>query len=663
MYTVTRNTFADAMRDAHADGLLDSDFMKLVADHEQPLNEMVCPEEDARQALRSLRLSYLLRSGDVLYERPQYMWLRSALRIHGSDLEQVQTTYSLMSTFKMIPSTTLLSNSGLIGRSTCSDYYLRVDGMEREASLTVRLSPLEGESMVDGVLQAGLRPALDILNSTLKNAGRRPGCRGGDLAVYLEPWHAEIEAFLNIIKTGGVMEGYGHITQYGLILNDLLIQAEGHWTLFCPSQAPLLTSSHGALFESEYIRLEMAGVGTRTVSARRLWRLIMDLQKATGKPSIVFKGSFDSITPLLGLMNPLTPPEMSEDIAPVASRSEHPVCGNTVALILPSFLTGDRDIDYQELEWVARHAALVLHILYDRAAHPEPKAVVLDIAPSALAVGVKTLGLADALALMSLAYDSVEAKQVNWLVSETVQFGVLDQCVALTQRMGLVSIPLAIPHVSASPSKISPNRIVSGRYNWDALDARLGSYPSLEALIRQDTSGDISPLVGYAAGSDPFMSLVSAVETASKVFVSIPSHFLRSMEIKGLWTAALRDKIIARRGSIQGVDSVPEDLQRLYKTAWDVDQHQLMDMAADRASFVYRGSATNMYMVDPSLASLTSLAFRSWTIGAKVGIQRIFKQGPPRPFPVLLPSDTQTTYVSPDCVGSGTALDPICVPW
>ncbi|KAF5314143.1 hypothetical protein D9611_006992 [Ephemerocybe angulata] len=617
IYTVTRNTFSEAMRGAHAAGLLDNTYMNLVVEHEHVLNKMIHPEEDARfeyLALRLLRSSYLLRSGDILYERPQYMWLRSALHIHGSDLKLVYATYGLMSTFKMIPSTTMLANSCLMDRSRWSEYYLQTDGTSDQmlSSLTTVTklwrdgvrggfgcqSVPARRSLVGGVLQAGLRSTLDLINSAVKFTGRRPRCPAGDVAVYLEPWHAEIEVFLKMVKYGGVAEGHGNITHYGLILNDIFmrrVQSEGNWTLFCPSKAPLLTSSCGATFETEYIRLEAAGVGTRTVSARGLWKQIMDLQLMTGRPSIIFKDAVDPDSTSV-CSRTQTPPSGGTGSAQSPSRAADLACCHSVVLILPSFLNDEREVNYPELERVTRHAAAILHGLSDRATYPMADG--LKTSSPALAGGIRTLGLADMFALMNIPYDSVAAKQANVLIAETIQYCALDQCSVLSLRAGSSSIPLANLRVTAAASADRRLRAGSRRYDWTALGKGPWVGPALDVNAIQEPTVDIALLVGYAVGSDPFRSLVSAVETTTKVAVLIPKHFILSMEGRGLWSAALRDAIIARRGSIQGISSIPEDLQRIYKTAWEVDQLRLMDMAADLP------------------ASLVSVGLRSIPLGA-----------------------------------------------
>ncbi|KAF6744355.1 ribonucleotide reductase [Ephemerocybe angulata] len=623
IYTVTRNTFSDAMRGAHAEGLLDSTYMNLVVEHEHVLNDMIHPEEDTRfeyLALRLLRSSYLLRSGNTLYERPQYMWLRSALHIHGSDLKLVHATYVLMSTFKMIPSTTMLANSCLVDRSIWSEYYIQAEcTSDRMLSSLTSVAKLWRDgvrggfgcqsvparrSLVGGVLQAGLRSTLDLINSAVKFTGRRPLSPAGDLAVYLEPWHAEIDVFLKIVKYGGVAEGHGNVTHYGLILNDTFmrrVQTEGNWTLFCPSKAPLLTSSCGAAFETEYLRLEAAGVGTRTVSARGLWKQIMDLQLTTGRPSIIFKDAVDPDSTSV-CSRSRTPPRGGTGGVQLPSGAVELACCNTVVLILPSFLNDKSEFDYLELERVTRHAAAMLHGLRDRVASPMADGMKTSF--QALAGGIKTLGLADVFALMNIPYDSVAAKQSNVLIAETIQYCALDQCSVLSLRAGSISTPLANLRVTAVSSASGRLRAGSRRYDWNTLGKGPWVGPALEVIASQDPTVDIALLVGYAACSDPFRSLVSAVDTTTKVSVLIPKHFILSMEGRGLWSAALRDAIIARRGSIQGISSIPEDLQRIYKTAWEVDQLRLMDMSADRASFLCLFQDMNLYMVDPSLALL-----------------------------------------------------------
>ncbi|KAF6742987.1 hypothetical protein DFP72DRAFT_859645 [Ephemerocybe angulata] len=658
IYAITQSLFSDAMHDALAMGLLDGNFIHLVDGYERELNDVVRPEEDRRfgyPALRVLRSSYLLRQGKVLLERPQYMWLRVALHIHGSDLEMVKATYNLMSTFMIMPSTTLLANGGLRDRADHSSYRFSV-GSTSDAMLSslgnlailardgARLDlecqsvPAE-RSIVGGVSQAGLVATMNLLVASLHVAGCRPSGPRGAVCFYLEPWHAEFESYMRIIKARGRREESGSDPHYGLLLNDLFmtrVRSGGEWSLFCPSQAPLLLTSHGADFDAEYARLEASGVRKRTTSARRLWRLIAELQVATGGPSITFKDAANSDGTLLPVES-ITPPSLRLGmVRPVGTTRPAP-------------------------SKVARHAISALYTSTTRAFHSQDVLQEADAARVALGVGV--LGLADAFALMNISYDSDEARQTNLHIAETVRYCTLDQICRLSRRG--TSQPS-----SPGTSPAGPRHTYNGSmppepvpYDWKALEAQtIGSRASVDCRPR--TFSWLHSVV----------CLVSTIKVPSKVFAYIPGHFLHTMEQIGLWNSSLRDRIIAEGGEYTSSLSISVVLQyakviRLYK------EHQVYPrrnsgciqnrLGCGPDSYSGHGRGLRFRLMSRPFGlpvyGQTVGSLSGW-MGYKTGFQRLVSKTLPHSFPVVLPKDVLDSDTPLECIGSGSAADPICLP-
>ncbi|KAF5331859.1 hypothetical protein D9611_008871 [Ephemerocybe angulata] len=623
VYARTPDKFCDAMRMAYAKNLVDCGFMDLVEKHEQALNSMIRHEEDRRfnyVSLRLMRETCMLRDGALLLERPQFVWLRAAVQMHRDNLDQVKTVYELMATFKMVPSVSMLASSGSNDRSAGFSYLISPDGtiealfsclgnviqLARDGGrvgLGLQKVLSEG-AVVKGVRQLGSVSFLDTLNSSLALTGRSPQDLAGGITVYFELWHADIERVLNALHSNKWTLGTTRRFKVGLVVNDLFLERvrdERPWSLLCPSRAPLLASMDGAEFAEEYMRLEDAGVCSKVVDARSLWKTIVEKQLGTGEPSILFKEAMRGKS----IHGPAGPITLSSSCAGLVQHTDDllPSACPTLSIVLPSFVTEDGKLDKDELERVTRQAVRTLNDAIDCASFP-----FLGNSLSVKnyrALGIGFLGFADLLAILKLPYDSDDARRLNILIAETIQYYALDQSASLASSRGSYS---KFDQSKSSRGTLQVDlwsqRAVSGLYDWDALRLKVTAGVFNASVTAEVSNSDVSQLVGCSASSEPFRSLISAVEISSKLYVVIPHHLIATFERAGLWNASLRDRIVSKGGSLQEVEGVPDNILRVYKTGWDIDPLNVIDMAAGRAPYICQTQSLSFYMVKPTIASI-----------------------------------------------------------
>ncbi|KAF5328153.1 hypothetical protein D9611_010391 [Ephemerocybe angulata] len=582
IYKATPTGFGDAMRAAHSAGAISADFMSTVERHEPALCAMIRHEEDRRlnfRALCALRFSCLLHDAERLLERPQHMLLRAALYMHADNLEEVEATYLLMATQKMFPSYGILTGSGTSKPVLTSCYALRMEtanvlpSIEKAVRLVrdgadvgigVQSLACRG-SVVDGTVQAGVPLAISALEAMLQALGTSMNRPSGAISVFVEPWHTDIEGLLKLIRKRSKVFRDGPRLEFGFLINDLFlhrVHADQPWTLVCPSRAPQLESLHGSAFEAEYTRVETGGHGSRQIGAPR------GNCGATVSDSTSFDGKEHILAAYLQALG----------------------AGSMLTLILPSFVTAEGAMDFQELSRVTRKAVDALNGVVDRTSRPLPPDGVFEGKPTAIRVG--TNGFADLMVALGHSYDSSVARELNVAIAELVQYIALDQSCALLKTRGPISAPLN-PNSETSTRLVQDHiwslRELSNRYDWGALRARV----TTEGLRNCDvTVYDSDPMTSIITGcsesSEPFRSLIAVLNGPSGLFVNIPRRFMGALERSNLWDDEVRDRIVEHRGSIQTMAKVPSSVRSAYRTVWDIEQSTIIRFALERAPFLCR---------------------------------------------------------------------------
>jgi ribonucleoside-diphosphate reductase subunit M1 len=394
---------------------------------------------------KTLERSYLMRSKGVLVERPQHMWLRVAIGIHGNDFALVKETYDLMSQKYFTHATPTLYNAGTPHPQLSSCFLLSleadsIDGIYNTLKECAQISKwaggiglhihnvrATGTPIVGTNGQSnGIVPMLQVFNATARYVDQGGGKRNGSFAIYLEPWHADVESFLDLKKNHGDEELRARDLFYALWIPDLFmekVKQDADWHLFCPHKCPGLADCYGSEFTKLYNKYVFEGKAIKVIKARALWFKVLDSQMETGTPYLLYKDAVNrkSNQQNLGVIKSSN---LCSEILEYSDAEETAVC-NLASIALTTFVKSDKTFDYDKLHQVAKVVTINLNKVIDINFYPTEKTRVSNLLHRPIGIGVQ--GLADAFALMDIAFHSEEAIQVNKLIFETLYHAALEQ--------------------------------------------------------------------------------------------------------------------------------------------------------------------------------------------------------------------------------------------
>ncbi|MDX2285933.1 MAG: ribonucleoside-diphosphate reductase subunit alpha [Bacteroidia bacterium] len=587
---------------------------------------------------KTLERSYLLKAKGRIVERPQHMIMRVAVGIHGDSLDAVLETYHLMSERWFTHATPTLFNAGTPRPQLSSCFLLSmqedsIDGIYETLKQCAQISQSAGGiglsihnvratgSYIKGTNgnSNGIVPMLRVFNDTARYVDQGGGKRKGAFAIYLEPWHADIFDFLDLKKNHGKEELRARDLFYAMWIPDLFmkrVRDNGKWSLFCPNEAPGLYDSWGEEFEARYTAFEAQGLARREVNAQDLWFQILESQIETGTPYILYKDHANRKSNQQNL-GTIRSSNLCTEIIEYTSEDEVAVC-NLASIALSRFIK-DGAFDHQRLFEVTQVVTRNLNRIIDINFYPVPQARNSNLRHRPIGIGVQ--GLADVFVMLRMPFDSPEARQLNRDIFETIYFGALTASNELAKRDG--------PYASYEGSPASKGQLQfdlwnvepSLRWDWYTLKAsilRHGIRNSL--LLAPMPTASTSQILGNNECFEPFTSNIYTRRTLSGEFVVVNKYLLEDLIERGLWNDAMKDRLIAANGSIQQFPDIPDDLKQLYKTAWELSQKVVIDMAADRGAFICQSQSMNIFMENANFGKLTSMHFYAWEKGLKTGM-------------------------------------------
>ena len=643
---VGRDTsFREYIRQALDLGLLASNVGELALPQVERLEYAIHHERDdgfEYFGLRTIADRYLLRhpKNRNLIERPQWMFMRVALGLSKTVDEAIEL-YEIVSQFLYMPSTPTLFNSGTRHPQMSSCYLLTVaedslDGIYKSITDCARLSKFSGGIGIDWTpvrssgalikgtngLSNGIIPFLKVFDSSV-HAVNQGGKRKGAAAVYLEPWHSDIETFLELRNNTGSEERRAHNLNLAHWIPDLFmkrVEVDAQWSLFSPSDVPELLQCYGAEFEKAYVAAETSGKAMKSVSARNLYARMMQTLAETGNGWLCFKDPSNARAAQTGKNgNIVHSSNLCTEIIEVTSAAETAVC-NLGSINLAAFVRDDRTFDYEKLGKVARVATKFLDRVIDINFYPTQEAAASNRKWRPVGLGI--MGLQDALFKMRVPFDTDEARKTSSKISETAYWHALQTSMELAEKEGSFT---AFKESRYVEGKLQPQlaREVSGievetHYDWDKLGqeiARKGLRNSL--LIAIAPTATIASIVGSYESIEPQVSNFLKRETLSGEFLQVNRYLIADLQRLGLWNDRMRDKIIAGDGSIQAITELPEELRNLYKTAWEIPQKTIIDMGAERSAFICQSQSLNLFLEDPSIGKMSSMYMYAWKKGIK----------------------------------------------
>lgn len=662
LYKETLDSFSETVSYIHSNTKrLDSKLYNIVITNRDLIDSKIKNERDSifdYFGFKTLERSYLIHVGDKIAERPQYMWMRVAIGIWGENLDEAFKTYDLMSQGNFTHATPTLFNSGTPRPQMSSCFLIAnkgdsLEGIMETCTDVAKISALAGGIGLhvhdirangshihkSGGTSKGLLPLLKTYNELAKYWDQGGGKRKGSFAIYLEPWHRDIEMFLDIRKNHGKEEVRARDLFNALWVCDLFmerVETNDVWTLFCPNEILIATGKrlqdvYGEEFKALYLELEALKIG-KTIQARDLWQHIIEVQAETGTPYLAYKDAANkkSNQKNIGIIKSSN---LCIEIMEVSTPTEQAVC-NLASIALPKYVKGDGSFDFDKLISVTDQVVKNLNQVIDVNFYPTEETKTSNFNHRPIGIGVQ--GLADTFAMMGIAFDSKEAKELNKQIFETIYYAaVMASCILAKDRYKITSTlteyrntPYSGAYYSFKNSPASRGElqfdmwgVKPTMYNWDELKEQVKIYglrnSLLVALMPTASTGQI---LGNNECFEPFNSNLSTRGTLAGTFPIINKHLVRDLEKEGLWSKEIKNKLVVENGSIQNIPEIPVYLKERYKTAYEISQKVIIDMCADRGAYVCQSQSMNVFVSEASPAKLSSMHFYGWKAGLKTGM-------------------------------------------
>lgn len=595
---------------------------------------------------KTLEKSYLLRDSSMkVMERPQHMWMRVALGIWNNNLDMAFKTYDLLSTKRMTHATPTLFNAGTPSAQLSSCYLLSmaddsIAGIYKTLGDCAAISKYAGGiglhlhnvrargSLIRGTngTSNGLVPMLRVFNNTARYVDQGGGKRNGSFAMYLEPWHADLEDFLRLKLNSGAEEERARDLFYALWIPDLFmrrVEADASWSLFCPDEAPGLADVHSTAFDELYESYEKAGRARSTISARKLWFQILETQMETGTPYLLYKDAANSKSNQQNL-GTIKSSNLCTEIIEYSSPTETAVC-NLASIALPSYIK-DGAFDFDALRETVKTLVRNLNRIIDINFYPTPETKRSNMRHRPIGIGVQ--GLADLFAELDIVWESEAALTLNKLIFEHMYFAAIQESAAIAQIEGTYETFEGSPiHKGILQPDMWGVKPISD-LDWDGLRKLAAAGIRNSLLMAPMPTASTSQILGFNECFEPFTTNIYTRRTLAGEFIVVNKYLVKELIGLGLWSDAMKQRIIAFNGSVQTISEIPERVRQKYKTAWELPQKLLIDMAAERGAFICQSQSLNLFVAEPTNSKLTSMHFYGWKKGLKTGCYYLRTKAP-----------------------------------
>jgi ribonucleoside-diphosphate reductase alpha subunit len=610
--------------------------------------------------LKTLEKSYLQRLDGVLMETPQYMFMRVAIGIHGEDIPSVIETYNKMSQGYFVHATPTLFNAGTPRPQMSSCFLIAnkedsINGIYGTLTECAQISKWAGgigmhihdvranKSRIRGTngTSDGIIPMLRVFNATARYVNQA-GRRKGSIAVYMEPWHADIMEFLELRLNQGDEEARCRDLFSALWIPDLFmkrVEQGGQWSLFCPDKAPGLSDAVGEEFEALYTKYEEEGRANATVPAAEVWKAILKSQTETGTPYMLYKDACNKKSNQKNL-GTIKSSNLCTEILEYTDKDETAVC-NLASIALPKYVNEEtRTFDYEKLHEVTKTVTKNLNRVIDRNFYPVETARKSNMRHRPIGLGVQ--GLADVFILCRLAFDSDEAKEMNARIFETMYHAALEASSELAEVEGSYETFEGSPASQGVLQFDMWEGETKLHYDWDALKERIKEKGLRNSLLMAPMpTASTAQILGNNECFEPYTTNIYLRRTLAGEFVVVNKHLVNDLKKVGLWSKEMKDLMVKAGGSIQNIVDIPDDIKNLYRTVWEISQKSIIDMAADRGRFIDQSQSMNLFMESPTLSKLSSMHMYAWKAGLKTGMYYLRSKAKARPIQFSL---------EPECV-------------
>jgi ribonucleoside-diphosphate reductase alpha chain len=634
------HSFSQSVLVGHELGIIGDTTVEFVTANARKLNDTVVYDRDNLFeffGLRTVYDRYLLRHPETRHvlETPQYFFLRVACGLSTCPDEAIRF-YELISSLQYLPSSPTLFNSGTTHSQMSSCYLLdspedSLEGIYKRYTDIARLSKFAGGigvawhrirakgSLIKGTngLSNGIVPWLKTLDSSVA-AVNQGGRRKGAACIYLESWHADIEDFLDLRENTGDHQRRTHNLNLANWIPDLFmerVEKDWVWSLFDPKKVPHLTDLFSDEFQAAYVKAEEEGLYERQVPARELYSRMMRSLAQTGNGWMTFKDASNTKCNQTGEPGRVVHlSNLCTEIIEVTDQDETAVCN--LGSVNLGLLVVDGAFDFERLGEVVRIAVPFLDRVIDINYYPTPEAEHSNSLWRPVGMGL--MGLQDVFFKLGLPFDSPEARSLSARISEEIYFNALWASTELAELAG--------PHDNYSITRVAQGDLQFDLWGieptdverWQGLRDRIAEHGLRNSLlIAIAPTATIASIVGCYECIEPQVSNIFKRETLSGEFLQINRYLVRELQGRGMWDEAMANKIKSTEGSIQGIDDIPEDIQAVYRTAWEVPMRSLIDMGAERGAFIDQSQSLNLFMESPTIGKLSSMYLHAWKSGLK----------------------------------------------
>lgn len=653
--------------------LVSKDLYTFVQNNKEKLNNHINYKRDydfGFFGFKTLENQYLLSINKKTIERPQHMFMRVAIGIHGNDLKDVIETYDNMSTKHFTHATPTLFNAGTKIEQCSSCFLLSMDDSivgiydclkecatisKHAGGIGVCASDIRSQdSIIAGTngRSNGILPMIQVFNSTARYVNQS-GRRNGSFAIYIEPWHGDIECFLNLKKNHGVEDERARDLFYALWIPDLFmkrVKNNDKWSLMCPNVCKNLTTSFGEDFEKLYCEYESKNMYFKQIDAQYLWRQILESQIETGTPYMLYKDHVNKKNNQSNL-GTIKCSNLCTEIMEYSNPSDETAVCNLASICLPSFIDIQRNFDFAKLGYVTKIIVKNINKIIDKNFYPSEKARNSNLKHRPIGIGVQ--GLADLFAIKHVPFDSNEARELNKMIFETIYYNALEESNNL-------SIKLNKTYDSFKGSPLSyglfqfdlwNKDVTNERHNWEYLRKQIIKHGVLNSLlIAPMPTASTSQIMGCNEAFEPYTSNVYKRKTYAGEFSLINKYLITDLEKLGLWNTRMKDLIILNEGSIQNITEIPKDIKEIYKTAFELKQKSILEMAADRGPFIDQSQSLNIFLQNPDFSKLSSIHFYGWNLGLKTGMYYLRTKSLAKPQQFTIdPNISKFTNLKPKC--------------
>ena len=655
--------------------LVSEELYNIVIKNKEKLNTYIDYQRDYLFdyfGFKTLERAYLIRVNKKIVERPQHMWMRVAIGIHGNDIKDVLQTYDLMSKKYFTHATPTLFNAGTNRPQLSSCFLCSInedsvsgifDSLKEVALISkyaggigLHIHQIRGNgSHIRGTngTSNGIIPMLRVFNNTARYIDQA-GKRLGSIAVYLETWHCDIESFLELKKNHGSEEDRCRDLFLALWISDLFmerVKSEGKWSLMCPDKCPRLSDVYGDEFKELYEKYESEGKYVKQINAQDLWFKILEAQIEQGVPYILYKDAANKKSNQKNL-GTIKSSNLCAEVLIYSSPEETGVC-NLASICLPSYVE-DGKFNFEKLHEITKVITKNLNKVIDKNFYPIEKARISNLKHRPVGIGVQ--GLADVFIMLRYPFESENAKQLNKDIFETIYHAAVEASMELSKKRHKIINDIKninnkileedisnyineferdIPnpkyigaYSSFEGSPISQglfqfdlwNTQPSSRYDWETLRNDIKEYGVRNSLLLSPMpTASTSQIMGFNESFEPFTNNIFQRKTLSGEFIIINKYLINDLISKGLWNKDIKDTIILHEGSVQNIQEIDDELKAIYKTAWEIKQRNIIDMSADRGQYICQTQSLNIFMEEPDFQKLSSMHFYAHSKGLKTG--------------------------------------------